>query len=192
MGDQESLHDLLDRWRAGDQAAAADLYRRYAPRLRSLARQQIGPRLRPRLDPDDVMLSVLDTVLRRIARGEYAVDHSGTLWNLLEAIAKNKIRKQAEFHGAGKRDVGREVHLSPDDVPADALGREPAPEEAAVLADELEKIRQRLSPGDFEIFQLQFAGHTWPEIADRLHCARQTVRYKAQRIERLLRQWAEG
>lgn len=43
----------------------------------------------------------------------------------------------------------------------------------------------RLKPAEFEILQLQLEGLSNPEIAERLGCARQTVRYKAKRIEGL-------
>jgi RNA polymerase sigma-70 factor (ECF subfamily) len=187
----ESVQDMLDRWREGDEAAATDIYHRYEQRLLHLAEDRIGPRWRSRIDPDDIMLSVLDTVLRRVANGQYCVDPSGSIWNLLQVIANNKIRKQAEFHSAGKRDVAAEAGIGVDRLPPEAVPHEPTPEEAAVLADELDKIRRNLKPSDFEIFELQLQGYSHPEIARKLGCARQTVRYKAKRIERLLRQWAE-
>jgi len=136
-------------------------------------------------------------VLRRIAQGGYAVDPGQSLWHLLRVMARNKIRKFAEHHGAAKRDVAKEVRpggVEDSDTaiwPAQDVSRPPSPAEATVLADELQRIRSRLRPDDFEIFRLQFEGFSNPEIAEKLGCARQTVRYKARRIEQLIRHWAE-
>ena len=45
---------LLRRYQAGDDDAATDLYLRYAPRLRALARQYCTPPFAGRFDADDV------------------------------------------------------------------------------------------------------------------------------------------
>jgi RNA polymerase sigma-70 factor, ECF subfamily len=186
-----SLEAALDGWRAGNQSAATEIYRHYAERLLRLAEKQIGPRLGVRVGPDDIMLSVLDSVLQGIAKGRYAVDPRGSMWNLVAEVARKKILKQAEYHTAGKRDFHGETAAA-ERLPADALPTIAPPEEAAVLADELDRIRRRLKPADFDIFQRMFQGYTCAEIAAELGCARQTVRYKWQRIEALLRQWAGG
>ena len=192
MPDNGSLSEKLERWRAGDQAAATEIYTLYEQRVRRLAERKLGPRLQSRIDPDDVMLSVLNTVLKRIRHGQYSVDPSGSLWNLLRVVTHNKIRKQAEFHGAGKRDVGVEVDFDADGLLPDIAPRGPTPEEAAILADELENIRKLLKPEDFEIFELQFQGYSHVQIAQRLGCARQTVRYKTNRLEQRLRSRADA
>jgi RNA polymerase sigma factor (sigma-70 family) len=190
MPSRESLQKLLERWRCGDQAAATAIYRRYEQRLLRLAEQKLGNYLRPRVEPDDIVLSVLETVLKRIGAGQYSVDPSGSLWNLLRVITHNKIRKQAEYHTQAKRDVHAEIDAEPCDLPPQVIPREPTPEQAAIVANELERIRSRLKPADFAIFQLEFQGYTFPQIAKELGCTRQTVRYKARRIEELLRKWA--
>ena len=191
MSGYRSLQEMLDGWRAGHQSAATEIYQHYAERLLRLAEKKIGPRLGVRVGPDDIMLSVLDSVLSGIAKGKYAVDSAGTMWNLVARIAQTKILKQVEYHTAGKRDFHDETGAGAERLPPEALPPAPTPEETAVLADELQKIRSRLKPADFEVFQLMFQGYTHPEIAQKLGCARQTVRYKAQRIEALLRQWAK-
>ena len=168
MSSNGSLNDLLDRWRAGDQTAAADIYKRYERRLLRLVDHKLGQHLQGRVDPEDVMLSVLDTVLVRIAKGQYSVNPAGTLWNLLQFVAQNMIRKQAEFHGAGKRAVQREVDGDIDGLRQSLSSAGPGPEDAALLADELTRIRERLSLGDFRIFELRLQGYTNPEIARQL------------------------
>jgi RNA polymerase sigma-70 factor, ECF subfamily len=196
MADEASLHELLDRWRQGDQAAATAIYSRYEQRLIELAERKIGRQLQRRVGPESIALTVLDTVLKRLATGAYYVDPDQSLWNLLQVVAGNKISGLAKYHHAGQRDVDKEVLPQQTDSsdgrepPGISVIREPPPEEAAILADELEKIRTRLKPDDFEIVQLQFQGYSNPEIAERLGCARQTVRYKVKRIEETIRKCA--
>lgn len=192
MPSDESLQEMLQRWRSGDQAAATNIYRRYEQRLLRLAERKIGPRLRSRVEPDDIMLSVLDTVLKRIAKGQYSVDPSGSVWSLLRTITDNKIRKHAEYHGAGKRDIGAEVDVQPDELLSEAVSREPTPDEAALLADELEKIHASLKPSDFQVFELDFQGYSASEIAAKVDCSRWTVRRTLDRIGHRLRRQAGG
>ena len=52
---EDSVPDLLVRWRAGDQQAAAELFRRYTHRLVALARSRLPACLTPRVDPEDVV-----------------------------------------------------------------------------------------------------------------------------------------
>jgi len=192
MSENGTLSNLLDQWRAGDQSAATDIYQRYEKRLLRLVDHRMGRHLQARVDPEDVMLSVLDTVLVRIAKGQYSVSPAGTLWNLLQFVANNKIRKQAEFHGAGKRDVQQEIGGNADEMFQSLSSDGPGTDDAALLADELARIRERLSPADFEILDLRLQGLGNPDIAERLGCARQTVRYKANRMDERLRAWADS
>ncbi len=103
-------------------------------------------------------------------------------------IAENKIRKQAEYHGAGMRDVGAEAGGDADVARLEALPNGLSPEEAAILAEELDDIRKRLKPANFEVFELMLEGFSLSDIGRRLGCARQTVRYRAERVKELLDQ----
>jgi DNA-directed RNA polymerase specialized sigma24 family protein len=105
MADPEAAKDLVQRWRAGDEAAAGELHRRYAQRLWRLADRHMGQLLSRRVDPDDIVQSALGSFFRRTAQGEYSISHSGALWQLLVRITVNKARQQGERHRAAKRDV---------------------------------------------------------------------------------------
>ena len=187
MSDGESAEELLRRWRSGDQGAADELYRRYAQRLCLLAEAQIDRRFARRFSPEDVVQSVFRTFFRRGAKGEFSVDHSGALWNLLVVIALNKMRKLAERHGAGKRDVDAEVSADGAKPRPEAVAHEPTPEEAAALADELELVLSSLALGEGDMVRLCLAGYSTTEIAKRLGCSRWTVRRVLDRAGCLLR-----
>ena len=105
-----SARELLQRLREGEPSAANQIYQRYSERLWRLAEKEIGDRLRRRVGPEDVLQSVFRTFFVRAAKGEYSIDHSLALHNLLARMTHNKVCKQAEFHCARKRDMRAESH----------------------------------------------------------------------------------
>jgi hypothetical protein len=145
---QDLAWNLLERWRAGDQAAAEELHRRYAQRLCALAEREIGRRLSRRVGADDVVQSVFRTFFRRTAAGEFVIDHSGNLWQLLARITLNKVRRQGEHYRAGKRNVASEDSAA--DLPACSypFAHDPGPDEAAMLADEIETVLKELETNE--------------------------------------------
>ena len=86
-------------------------YQRYAQRLCHQVERRIGRHLSGRLEAVDVLQSAFRTFFRRAANGEFQIDHTGDLWNLLVTITLNKIRGQAEHHCALKRDPRRELRI---------------------------------------------------------------------------------
>jgi RNA polymerase sigma-70 factor (ECF subfamily) len=179
-GEPLSDRSLLRHFRNGSGEAATELYRRYAARLRALARTQCSPYLARRLDTEDIVQSVFHTFFQGARRGNYDVPAGEDLWGLLLFMALNKIRAKANFHQAAKRDVrltaevdffdpAHEDHVEHDDgnfvflqlVVREALDRLPAPAR--------------------KIVELRIEGH---EVAD---IARQTGRSK-RTVERILRE----
>lgn len=94
----ERTADLLERARAGDRDAFDRLFARALPRLRWLADLRLGPELRARLAPDDVVQETYAAALPLLPsfepRGE------GALVRWLFALAENRIRALAAHHGA--------------------------------------------------------------------------------------------
>ena len=55
LPEAEEVSRLLERARAGDRASIDELFTRHRHYLRQLVRLRIDPRLRPRVDPSDVI-----------------------------------------------------------------------------------------------------------------------------------------
>jgi RNA polymerase sigma-70 factor (ECF subfamily) len=176
MSEQDCTRDLLDRWRNGDDSAAEALYRRYAQRLCALVERHISERLARRVDADDIAQSAFRTFFRRARDGQFAIDHSSSLWHLLVRIALHKVQKQAEFHGAKQRALSAEVHGAAGELSPEAVAHDPTPVEAALLADELETVLSKADAVEAEMFQLCLQGYSSTEIGDRLGVSRWTVR----------------
>ena len=103
---------LVERYRCGNQQAAAELFDRYAGRIRGLAKSKFSPYLNARIDPDDIVQSVFHSFFRRAREGQYEVPDGQTLWNLLLVIALNKVRSSGVHHRATKRDTRVTVPIS--------------------------------------------------------------------------------
>ena len=103
---------LVRRFRAGDEDAATNLYKRYAERLHRLAQRNTALDLNRRFDAEDVVQSVFRTFFRRVQTGFYDLPAGDELWRLLLVISLNKIRTLAVYHRAQKRDVG--ATIAPD------------------------------------------------------------------------------
>src|SRR5262249_25659743 len=105
----ESVSDgsLLRRLAAGSESAARSLYARYVARLRALARARLATGVTARVDPEDIVQSVLRRFSRAARRGNYDAPAATDLWDLLLVITLNKIRSEETYQRAAKRDVRR-------------------------------------------------------------------------------------
>lgn len=175
MNESTSITELVERYRHGDPQAAQRLFACYAQRLSRLAEQSLDRRLAGRIEGDDVVQSALRTFFRRSVRGEFQIDSAAQLWQLLVKITVLKARAQARRHTAGKRDVGSEQPGSPDDWLAAAADREPGPDEAAILTDEIQVLLRGLPALYTQVLELRLQGHSVTDIASRLGVARQAV-----------------
>src|SRR5688572_4792353 len=123
-----SDHNLLTRFRRGQEDAATVLYLRYAKRLNALARSKCSPALAHRVEPEDIVQSVFRSFFRKAAEGLYDVPEGEDLWKLFLVITLNKIYAKSVFHHARKRDVRLTVNTA--DMDESALGRNEPDEQA--------------------------------------------------------------
>ena len=173
MAPESSIADLVQRLRAGDAAAADQLFARYARQLTHVAEQHLSRKIAGRVDGEDVVQSVFRTFFRRCADGAFRIDSGAQLWRLLVKITLRKAWLKGRFHTAEARDAGAEV--SGDDWLPDALAHEPGPEEATVLVDQIEALLDGLPPLYCQLLELRLEGHTVVEAAARLGVSRHTV-----------------
>lgn len=95
MSDSPSFADLMTRLRAGDPGAAEEIFRRFANRLVSLARQRLDALVLRKLDPEDVLQSALNSFFRAHAQGRVDVRDWDSLWGLLAVITLRKCGPNA-------------------------------------------------------------------------------------------------
>jgi RNA polymerase sigma factor (sigma-70 family) len=176
----ENLPALLDRIRAGDQGAAAELVRRYEPALRRSVRLRLrDPRLRRVLDSSDVCQAVLFRLFVRVAEGRYALETPEQVLKLLATLARNQVVNEALRQRAAKRDCRRTAAAGPEQWAAPARGSSPSQHAAA--AELLEKARQVLAPDEWRVVQLRQDGWAWADIAELLGGSAEALRKQLAR-----------
>lgn len=183
---------LVDRWRAGDQAAATTLWERYAVRLLSLVRKRLSGKLAQHIDPEDVVQSAYRCFFANARDGRYLLHHSGDLWRLLVAITLHRLHHHARHQRAGKRAValernfGQEHELSRLHV--HKLAQRPSHEDAVALADELQRVMRRLVPLQRRMVEMRLQSYSLDEIAAATDRNERTVRRVLKMVERHLKQ----
>jgi RNA polymerase sigma factor (sigma-70 family) len=181
---------LVARWRAGDQQAAAELFRRYVTRLTALARSRLSAQLAGRVDPEDVVQSVYRCFFADARAGRYEVERGGDLWQLLVTITLHKLQEQVRQNSRRKRAVQRQQNFGSEEslmgLQPHMLGHEPSPVEALALADQLDQLMRDLEPLHRRMLELRLPGHTVEEIAAATERTERTVRRVLDRITQQL------
>jgi RNA polymerase sigma-70 factor (ECF subfamily) len=166
---------------------AGDAFDRFTGRLVGLARRQLGGLLRHKVDPEDVVQSVYKSFLLRYGAEMLAGQDEDGLWALLARITVRKCADRARYHRAECRDAAREA-AGPDEGAAwqGAAGREPTPDEAAALAETVERLFRGLGADERAILELSLQGYSTQEISERLGRAERSVRRARERARALL------
>jgi DNA-directed RNA polymerase specialized sigma24 family protein len=182
--------------------AAYQLWGRYFDQIVRLARARLrSAPCGPADEEEDVALSVFYCFCQGAATGRFP-DLSGRddLWRLLVTITANKAADRIKHEHRQKRGGGRVVgeHLlnvnGPDDGAVDglaqAVGREPNPEFAVMVADECCRLLDSLCDDVLrQIALLRMEGYENAEIAQRLGCGLRTVERKLDLIRKI---WLAG
>src|SRR5437764_4205204 len=100
MTEPGSFPDLIRRVRGGDEAAAAELVKRYEPAIRRAVRVRLDPRLRRVCDSMDLCQAVLGSFFVRAALGQYELETPEQLLKLLATMARKKLSKAGRFQRA--------------------------------------------------------------------------------------------
>src|SRR5437763_12547216 len=108
--DSEETLALLRQVRAGEASAFDRLFARYQPQLRRFVELRLDPKLRPRLDPADVVQEAYMEALRRLPGFLDDPPMPFKLW--LRQITLDRLLMMRRRHvGAARRSVDREAAL---------------------------------------------------------------------------------
>jgi DNA-directed RNA polymerase specialized sigma24 family protein len=190
----------ITRWiaglKGGDLAAAQPLWERYFARMVTLARARLraSGRRDAGSDEEDVALSAFDSLCAGLARGQFPqLADRDDLWRLLVVITTRKVQAQTRRGLRLKRGGGHVRTASDldgdgdDDVLARAVGSEPTPEFAAMVAEEYRGLLDRLGDDVLrKVAILRMEGYTTDAVAEQLGCARRTVARQLALIRKIL------
>jgi RNA polymerase sigma-70 factor (ECF subfamily) len=167
---------------------AGEVFERFSRRLIALARTHVDARLHHRIDPEDVVQSVYKSFLLRYKDLPLDDETAGGLWSLLTLITLRKCADRVRYYRAECRDVARESAPQADAAEPwrEAVGREPTPEEAAVLAETVESLLRDLTSQERPVVELSLQGYSTQEIGERLGRAERSVRRLRERVRRHL------
>ena len=179
--EEPSDKSLVSRLRDGDEAAAAQLYRRYAARLHGLADRQMSAGIRRTHEPDDIVQSAFRSLFRGVAAGSYQAPEGNSLWSLLAIIAIHKVRRKA----SRDRSVAANSFQGPHGDPGSSAQFEATVSEQQFESSLSEAI-EFLQPQEREIVELRVQGFTVEEISQRVGRSGRTVERTLQRIREKL------
>jgi RNA polymerase sigma factor (sigma-70 family) len=185
----DSCTKILERLRQRDDLAETELFRRYTARLIGLAASHLGERLRRKVDPDDVVQSVLWSFYRRQRAGEFEIKSWDNLWNLLAKITIAKCANRAQHFATGRRDVERELHAAGSESgdPLDQiLAREPDPDGSVILAETIERLLGVFDPIEQQALTMMLEDYSIADISARLGPSESTFKRLRRRAERRL------
>lgn len=190
MDQHKDFSVLVRRVRAGDEAAAEQLVRRYEPLIRRAIRLRIeDSRLNRVFDSMDVSQSVLASFFVRAAIGEYDLEYPDQLVRLLVAMARNKLASRVRRERRQQRDVRRVAVLSTKDF-AELVDPRPSVSELLSKRELIDRMRAEFSDDERRIAELRGEGYGWDEIADKLggtgHARRMQLSRGIDRVARKL------
>jgi RNA polymerase sigma factor (sigma-70 family) len=176
----ETLHDLLNRLRCGDDAAVERLVAEYEPFLRQVVRRGLPDRLRAKFDSADVVQSVWVQVLPGLRGGVWRVADGACLRALLSTITRRRLVSRYRRHRVALEKEDPAVQ----DLASLPQARMPQPSETA-RADELwERMLAACPTEHHALLRLRREGLTMQEIADRLGIHEGSVRRILRRLAR--------
>jgi RNA polymerase sigma factor (sigma-70 family) len=159
---ENTFSELIERIRAGEERAAADLVHRYEPEIRREVRFLLrDPFLRRAFDSMDICQSVMSSFFLRAALGEYDLDKPQDLIRLLISMTRNKVVDATRRQRAQRRDHRRATSLDAVDLAAST----PSPSKVVEGRELLAVFRGRLSDEERQLADLRAAGCEWADIA---------------------------
>jgi RNA polymerase sigma-70 factor (ECF subfamily) len=156
---------LIDRLRAGDRQALAELFHGYRQRLRRMVELRVDTRLRARLDASDVLQEAYLDLAGDFDAYRAEPKLQPLLWMRLH-VGRRLTMLHRRHLGTGMRDAGLEISLYREALPQASsaalasmlLGRHTSPTQAAQRAERLLRIQEALNtldPIDREVLALK-------------------------------------
>jgi RNA polymerase sigma factor (sigma-70 family) len=167
MPEDQPFQDFIRRLRAGEPKAIEELLRTFEEFVRKRARSRLAKaKLQAVFDSSDISQEVFKSFAIRVANGEYSLQNMEDLEKLLATMSRNKFTDLLRKELAERRDIRREVPLSPE--AAQLVSPDPTPSQQAAHNDLRQQILDRLPAAEKRLAELRFQRKSWPEIAAEL------------------------
>jgi len=182
--------DLLELHRAGDSWALEELLRRHYPRVQRVVRVRLGPALAARVEVGDVVQQTMARAVERL--DEFTPRDDARLIHWLARIAENEILRLAKYHGAERRNPGREHQAMPPGQSGSWQPPSPStqvPERAARREREqiVDACLAGLAEDQREVVLLrEYVGGDWAFVATEMRRSSEAAQQLYQRARRAL------
>jgi DNA-directed RNA polymerase specialized sigma24 family protein len=196
MSSDGSVTHWLGLLQAGDRTAARHLWERYFHLLVARARTALRGKATLVGDAEDVALSAFDSFCRNAEQGRFPdLDDRDDLWRLLVVLTARKAAHLVRDEHTQKRGGGKVLPEADLTAPgseallASVVGTEPTPEFAAQVAEECQRLLDKLPEDDLRSIAVwQMEGYTVDEIAEKFGRSSRTVARKLALIRELWRE----
>jgi RNA polymerase sigma-70 factor (ECF subfamily) len=187
--DDVAFLELLERVRARDQQAAADLVRLYEPELRRIVRVRLGgAHLRRLMDSVDICQSVFSNFFVRASAGQFELSSAEQLLKLLVTMACNRVNDLYRKQQAARR-VDRHLKPSGHEDLERVAAPGPAPGQQVALRELYDAVRRLLSDEERYLADQRGLGRDWAELAAELNDSPEALRKRLSRaLDRAARQ----
>jgi DNA-directed RNA polymerase specialized sigma24 family protein len=186
-----TITQWIDGLKAGEQAAAEELWQRYFHRLVGLARQRLAGGPRRAADEEDVAISAFKSLCTGAQRGSFPdLANRDNLWAVLVILTVRKTHDQLQHEHRLRRGGGgvvceTDLNASRQGSLESMLAGEPTPELAAILAEEYRLRLESLDADARAVAEHKMDGYSNEEIAAVLGCGLRTVERKLALIRRI-------
>ncbi|MGO8747053.1 MAG: ECF-type sigma factor [Thermoguttaceae bacterium] len=178
-GTCQSVTQWIAGLKAGNAAAADQLWQRYFDRLVRLARKKLGSAPRRMADEEDVAANVFRNLWQGAEEGRFPeLRDRGNLWPLLVVLTTRRARDLV-------RDEGRRGGEGGSDELENVIEQEPSPDFAAMMAENVSRLFSMLTPELREIAERKLEGHENAQIALALGYGLRTIERRLQQIRRI-------
>jgi DNA-directed RNA polymerase specialized sigma24 family protein len=190
MSAEHSITELIPALMDGESVACQAVWDQFFVKLCRVAQYKLSGMTRI-ADEEDVALSALASVCRRLKRGDYPeVSSRDELWRLLVAVTQRKalnlLRDEGRQKRGGGRVAGESVFCGIDSSSAGGIdfvaSAEPSPEFVATMSETLERMFSALDEQERQVAALKLEGHTNEDIAGKLGRSVATVERKLKLI----------
>ncbi len=190
-----SVTHWIEQIREGDSVAAQAVWERYFPELVRLARERLRGVPRRAADEEDIAASVMESLFRAAREGRFPnLADRHELWRLLLRMTARKVvdlkRRESRQRRGGGRVQGESAFGGSDPAGehaglAEVIGDVPTPEFAAMMAEECQRLLERLADPDLRaLAAAKMEGYTNEEIAQRFDCSVRTIERRLRLIRK--------
>jgi DNA-directed RNA polymerase specialized sigma24 family protein len=191
MSDLTEFERLIEQVAAGSEDAVWELVQTYTPYIRRSIRLSLAPKLRSRLDSQDIAQALWLSLL--IGDADFSrMKSPNALIAFLARAAKNRVASQTKRHHAIKRDVAKEVSVNSQEfhdpittAPAAAFDRDPTPSKIVAVRDKWDHLIANASKRDQRIVHMRMERQSFEAISSEVNVSEMTAR---RAIERLVNQ----